>query len=101
MRKTTPFLAKPARFTVVSLLFTSSVAAFELIFLTPGFLCSEPHHLLRGAHILQALRVAFFGGLAGSVLILIVRKQRHLLGPALLFGAAILSGAIGLELEPK
>jgi hypothetical protein len=74
------------------MLLASLVAAVTYFHFSGGLFCSSERS--RGANIDHALAVAFAGGLAGSLLLLFVRKRRRLLAAALFLGAAVLGVAI-------
>jgi hypothetical protein len=95
-RKTIGVVVRPASLSLLTLLFATVVAAYTwfLLDLNLSLSCSGPP--ARGANINHAIAVVFFGGLAMSGLILLVRKRRHFLLAVVLLGVAALSFAIVL-----
>jgi hypothetical protein len=86
---------RPAQLGVLSMLLVggAALAGFvgvlnETLFCTGG--------VIRGANIETALGVAFFGGLAGAVVIALARRSGYLLAVALFLGAAVPVAALAL-----
>ena len=89
-----PRLLRPVPLSVLSLLFAAaaSVDAFFRVVMGLSLFCSG--HPLHGANIVHGLAIAFFGGLAGAVVVPIVGRHRRALVGALLSFA----GALGLAI---
>jgi hypothetical protein len=87
---------RPAQLGVLSMLFVGGVALFEYVSLGLATLfCTGG--VIRGANIETAVGVAFFGGLAGAVVIAVAaRFSGYLLAVALFLGAAVLVAALAL-----
>ena len=87
---------RPAQLGVLSMLFVSGVALYVASgpFLDLTFSCTGG--VIRGANIETALGVAFFGGLAGAVVIALARRSGYLLAVALFLGAAVPVAALAL-----
>ena len=88
-------LASPASLGVLSMLFTSGVAAGAWWSITSPELW-DWCHAAHGANVHRAVTLAFLAGLAVSALILVVRRWRRLLLGALVLGGASLSFALAL-----
>jgi hypothetical protein len=88
-----PRLLRPVPLSVLSLLFAAAAAVggfYQVVGLTL-FCTGQP---LQGENIDHGLAIAFFGGLAGAVGVVILRRHRRPVVGALLLSAAALSLAI-------
>jgi hypothetical protein len=82
---------RPTQLGVLSMLLASGVALSQLLLLAFEF-CTGGR--IRGANVETGLAVAFFGGLAGAVVIVLARFSGYLLAVALFLGAAVLVVAL-------